>query len=163
MKELLLTDSLEYAAVVPVFQHKGAEELTVYLCTPGGEFAAWAGIVDLLSDLREQGNLVTVAVGEVCSGGIPILAAGSPGRRGVFRHAMLGLHEPFLGETTADPAVQSAEVRCLESMRQRFYNMMAEFTTHTAKWWRKQLTNQSMLWIDAKQAVRWGLADHVLG
>ncbi|NIN65438.1 MAG: hypothetical protein GTO63_12225, partial [Anaerolineae bacterium] len=144
-------------------EHVDCETVRLSLCTPGGDFSAWAGIIDLLEPVRSAGQLVTIAVGEVCSGGVPILASGTPGRRGVYRHTMLGLHEPYLACTTDDPAVQASDMKLLDSMKARFYNLMAEYTRHRAKWWRDRLAAKSLIWIDAKQAVRWGIADKVLG
>lgn len=166
MRSMFLCGDLGNSAIIRVATFRNENEdfdLQLVLCTPGGEFSSWCGIIDLLSGHRAKGDLSTVAVGEVCSGGVPILASGCRGRRGIFRHAMIGLHEPFLEHITADPAVQASEMRLLESMRARYYNMFAEFTPHTVKWWRARLANQSMLWIDAKEAIKWGLADVILG
>jgi ATP-dependent protease ClpP protease subunit len=138
------------------------QTLRVHLCTPGGDCAIWTALIDILSPWRDS-ELVTIAMGEVCSGGVPILASGTRGRRGIYRNTMIGLHEPYLSETTPDPAVQASEMRIAESMKARFYNLLAEHTDHRACWWRRRLTGQSMIWIDAKEAIKWGLADKVLG
>lgn len=139
------------------------EKLTVEICSPGGDFAAWSAIIDMLSDVRDQGCLVTVGLGEIASGAVPILASGTPGRRGVYRHAMVGLHEPYLDETTPDPAVQASEVRIIAAMKDRFYNLLAEYTNNRPSWWRKRIAGKSMVWIDAQQAVKWRIADRILG
>lgn len=163
---MLLTGELGMEQVTSVWKYtqlKKTGTLRLYLCTEGGEVSSWTAIIDLLSDIRARDQLVTVAMGEVCSGGVPILAYGTPGRRGIYRHTMIGLHEPYLTSTTPDPAVLRAEVKTLESMRDRFYTLMAQLTQRRPSWWRHRLAGQSLIWIDAKEAIRWRLADVVLG
>lgn len=163
---ILLTGELGMDHVKTIWrrtQLRSSGPVKLYLCTEGGDLAAWVAIIDMLSELHERGDLVTVGMGEVCSGGVPILAYGSPGRRGIYRHTMIGLHEPYLTSTTADPAVLRAEVKTLESMRDRFYTLMARLTQRRPSWWRKRLSGQSLVWIDAKEAIRWRLADVILG
>jgi ATP-dependent Clp protease protease subunit len=138
-------------------------QITMWLCSPGGEFAAWSALIDLTSSWRDQGQLCTVGIGEIASGAVPILAAGTPGRRGIYRHAMVGLHEPYLDETTADPAVQANEMRTIAAMKDRFYNLLAEYTNNRPSWWRKRIAGKSMVWIDAQQAVKWRIVDRILG
>jgi ATP-dependent protease ClpP protease subunit len=167
-KDIMVCGELNHEVVNDVWytalhQEPRADQVTLYLCSPGGEFAAWSAVIDLLSTYRDCEQLCTVGMGEVASGAVPILASGSPGRRGIYRHAMVGLHEPFLDETTPDPAVQSSEMRIIEAMKARFYNLLAEYTNNRPSWWRKRLAGQSMVWIDARQAVRWRIVDHVLG
>ncbi len=165
VRTILLCGELNHAAVQYVWDqvNNDIDRGIVTICSPGGEFAAWSAIIDVLDAWRSSDALCTVGMGEVASGAVPILASGTPGRRGIYRHAMVGLHEPYLDETTADPAVQASEVRIIAAMKDRFYNLLAEYTNNRPSWWRKRLAGKSMVWIDAQQAIKWRIADRILG
>ena len=135
--------------------------LSAVVCSGGGNSDVYCCFVDLFSWWRKRGQIETLALGEVMSGASLIVAAGSRGYRISMHHTLFGLHEPYLNETTADPAVFDSEKRNLQSATDRFYSLIAELTDTSERTWRRRLHGKSLVVFDAKQALKWNLIDKV--
>jgi len=135
--------------------------LSVVVSSGGGNSDVYCCFVDLFSWWRDRRRVETLALGEVMSGASLIVAAGSRGHRVSMAHTLFGLHEPYLAETTADPAVFDSEKRGLQSAVDRFYSLLEDLTDTQARTWRRRLHGKSMVIFDAKQALKWNLIDKV--
>ena len=162
---LVMAGELNYSLLQTVLhnlQHFQEKKLEVIIATEGGDEIVWLALIDIFSKWRKENNLMTIGLGEVCSGGIPILASGNAGQRFAFRHTMFGLHLPFLTDTVADPGVQATNQALFTALADRFINLLMEFTGKRRKFWRDLLWGKSMVWIDAKQAKKWRIIDEIL-
>jgi ATP-dependent Clp protease, protease subunit len=149
--------------LVDTFFSRDADDgVNVVVASEGGNSDVYSVFIDCTRRHRDAGSLLTLAAGEVYSGAPIIVAAGSPGKRCSYEHCLFGLHEPYLQETTGDPAVLKSELQMLQSTIDRFYTILSELTGTTVKTWRSRLSGKSMVGFDAKQALRWGLIDKII-
>jgi len=144
------------------FARDADDGVNVVVASEGGNSDVYSVFIDCTRRHRGAGSLLTLAAGEVYSGAPIIVAAGSPGKRCAYEHCLFGLHEPYLQETTGDPAVLKAELSTLQSTIDRFYTILSQLTHTAVATWRKRLAGKSMVGFDAKQALRWGLIDEII-
>lgn len=139
----------------------GLSSFTLCLNTEGGSFPAACAIVDLLQDLCLERALTTIGLGEVCSAGVPILACG--GRRLLYPNTFVGVHEPIVCGDPDSPAIAASHEALRAQLAHKYYALLERFSKHTKKWWRKRIRGKDLLYVDAQEAVKLGLADEVIG
>jgi ATP-dependent Clp protease, protease subunit len=133
------------------------QEIRVYINSPGGSFSALTAIYDTM---RFVGcDIATICVGQAASAAAALLAAGTPGKRAVLRHAKVTLHQPWSQArgTLPDLAVEAKEVA---KMRAELDGILSEHTGHPPAKIRAD-TDRSMT-LSATDAVAYGLADRVI-
>lgn len=135
----------------------GEQEIALYLNSPGGSFSALTAIYDTMHFVRC--DVATICVGQASSAAAALLAAGTPGKRSVLRHAKVTLHQPSSQSrgTLPDLAVEAKEVA---KVRAEMDRILAEHTGHTTAKIRED-TDRSMS-LSAADAVAYGLADRVI-
>ncbi|GAA1832520.1 ATP-dependent Clp protease proteolytic subunit [Luedemannella flava] len=133
------------------------QEIGLYINSPGGSFSALTAIYDTMRFIRC--DVATICLGQAATAAAVLLAAGTPGKRSVLRHARVTLHQPSSQArgTLPDLAVQAKEVA---KVRAEMEEILAEHTGHpTAKI--KDDIDRSRTF-SAREAVEYGLADHVI-
>ena len=105
--------------------------LRFFISTPGCDTNVYKNFVDLSERRRKAGEIITVATGDCLSGGAILVAAGSPGKRMMTKHAILGLHFPFLTRVTQDPVAQQNEVESLEIEKEIYLQLLEKFSNKT--------------------------------
>jgi ATP-dependent Clp protease, protease subunit len=133
------------------------QEIGVYINSPGGSFSALTAIYDTMNFVRC--DIATICVGQAASAAAVVLAAGTPGRRSVLRHAKVTLHQPSSQArgTLPDLAVQAKEV---SKVRAEMDEILSRHTGHAVERIRAD-TDRSMT-LSAVDAVAYGLADRVI-
>ena len=133
------------------------QEIGLYINSPGGSFSALTAIYDTMHFVRC--DIATICVGQAASAAAALLAAGTPGKRSVLRHAKVTLHQPSSQArgTLPDLAVQAKE---LAKVRAEMDEILALHTGHPAAKIRVD-TDRSMT-LTAAEAVAYGLADQVI-
>jgi ATP-dependent Clp protease protease subunit len=132
-------------------------EIMLYINSPGGSYSALTAIYDTMQFVRP--DVSTVCIGQASSAAAVLLAAGAPGKRSVLRHAKVLLHQPSSEArgTLPDLAVQAKEVA---RVRAEMDEILSRHTGHPATKIRKDTDRN--LTLSAREAVDYGLADHVL-
>lgn len=133
------------------------QEIGIYINSPGGSFSALTAIYDTMNFVRSP--VATFCVGQAASAAAALLAAGTPGRRSVLRHAKVTLHQPTSQArgTLPDLAVEAKEVA---RVRAEMDEILSRHTGNpTAKI--RADTDRSMT-LTAEEAVAYGLADRVI-
>jgi ATP-dependent Clp protease, protease subunit len=133
------------------------QEVGMYINSPGGSFSALTAIYDTMHFVRC--DIATICVGQAASAAAVLLAAGTPGRRSVLRHAKVTLHQPSSQArgTLPDLAVQAKEV---SKVRAEMDEILSRHTGHPVPKIRED-TDRSMT-LSAVDAVGYGLADRVI-
>jgi ATP-dependent Clp protease protease subunit len=133
------------------------QEIGMYVNSPGGSFSALTAIYDTMHFVRC--DIATICVGQAASAAAVLLAAGTPGRRSVLRHAKVTLHQPSSQArgTLPDLAVQAKEV---SKVRAEMDEILSRHTGHPVRKIRED-TDRSMT-LSAVDAVAYGLADRVI-
>ena len=86
------------------------QDINLYINSPGGSFSALTAIYDTMQFIAP--DVATTCLGQASSASAVLLAAGTPGKRSVLRHAKVSLHQPSSQArgTLPDLAVQAKEV-----------------------------------------------------
>jgi ATP-dependent Clp protease, protease subunit len=132
-------------------------EIMLYINSPGGTFSGLTAIYDTMQFVRP--DVATFCIGQASSAAAVLLAAGTPGKRSVLRHAKVMLHQPSSQARGALPdlAIQAKEVA---RVRAEMDEILSRHTGHPAAKIRRD-TDRNMT-LTAREAVDYGLADHVL-
>jgi ATP-dependent Clp protease protease subunit len=132
-------------------------EIILYINSPGGTYSALTAIYDTMQYV--QPDVATVCIGQASSAAAVLLAAGTPGRRLVLRHAKVLLHQPSSEArgTLPDLAIQAKEVA---RVRAEMDEILSRHTGHPVAKIRSD-TDRNMT-LSAQQAVDYGLADQVI-
>jgi ATP-dependent Clp protease protease subunit len=133
------------------------KEIQMYINSPGGVIYSGLAIYDTMQMISNP--ISTVAVGVTASFGTVLLTAGTKGRRYALPNATIHMHQPLGGAQgqATDIEIQTKQILRLRNL---LNNIMS---THTGKPVEviKQDTERDF-YLDAKQAVEYGLVDQVL-
>jgi ATP-dependent Clp protease protease subunit len=132
-------------------------EIGLYINSPGGSYSAMTAIYDTMQFIRP--DVATTCMGQASSAAAVLLAAGTPGKRMVLRHARVLLHQPSAEARGALPdlAVQAAEVARIRSDMEE---ILSRHTGHPVSRIRQDTDRDHTF--TAQQAVDYGLADEVI-
>jgi ATP-dependent Clp protease protease subunit len=133
------------------------QDISLYINSPGGSFAALTAIYDTMQFVRP--DVATICLGQASSAAAVLLAAGAPGKRSVLPHAKVSLHQPSSQArgTLPDLAVQAKEVA---KVRAEMDEILSRHTGHPAAKIRRD-TDRSKTFT-AQEAIEYGLIDDVV-
>jgi len=133
------------------------KDIQMYIHSPGGQIYAGLAIVDTMQMIPNR--ISTVAVGLTASFGTVLLAAGTKGQRYALPHATIHMHQPLGG---AQGQASDIEIAAREILRlkARLNKIFAEATGQSLEVIERDTERD--LYMDAYQAVEYGLADKVL-
>ena len=133
------------------------KEIQMYVNSPGGVIYAGLAIYDTMQMISNPIN--TVAVGVTASFGTVILTAGTKGRRYALPNSTIHMHQPLGGAQgqATDIEIQAKQIMRLKSL---LNGVMAKHTGQPLEVIERDLDRD--YYLDAKQAVAYGLVDQVL-
>lgn len=133
------------------------KEIQMYVNSPGGQIYAGLAIYDTMQMISNP--ISTVAVGVTASFGTVILTAGTKGRRYALPNATIHMHQPLGGAQgqATDIEIQAKQIMRLKSL---LNGMMAKHTGQPLEVIERDLDRD--YYLDARQAVDYGLVDQVL-
>jgi ATP-dependent Clp protease protease subunit len=132
-------------------------EIQMYINSPGGEIYSGLAVYDTMQMISNP--ISTVAVGVTASFGTVLLTAGTKGRRYALPNATIHLHQPLGG---AQGQATDIEIQTKQILRLRTL-LNGILVKHTGKDLEaiKRDTERDF-YLEAKQAVEYGLVDQVL-
>ncbi|MER0444329.1 ATP-dependent Clp protease proteolytic subunit [Streptomyces sp. Edi4] len=134
-------------------------DICLYINSPGGSLTAMTAIHDAMRFVTC--DVQTFCLGQVSSVAAVLLAAGTPGKRMVQPASRVLLKEPAMEEPLrgqpSDLEIQAAEVL---RGRALLTGLLAQYTGRAAEQVAADIERDLVL--DAKAAVAYGIADHVL-
>jgi ATP-dependent Clp protease protease subunit len=131
--------------------------IQMYINSPGGQIYSGLAIYDTMRMIPNP--ISTFAVGVTASFGTVLLAAGTKGQRYALPHATIHMHQPLGGAQgqATDIEIQSKEILRL---RARLNEIMAQNTGQPLDVIKHDTERD--FYMDAEQAVEYGLVDEVL-
>jgi ATP-dependent Clp protease protease subunit len=133
-------------------------DIQFYINSPGGSVSAGFGIVDTMHHLRC--DVATTCIGMAASMGSFLLSAGTKGKRSVLPNSQVMLHQPLIGGVLQGQATDlGIEAKHMLRLRDRLYNMMAEYTGKDYDTIKRDFDRNK--WLFAEEAVEYGCADKV--
>lgn len=133
------------------------KEIRMYINSPGGVIYAGLAIYDTMQIISNP--ISTVAVGVTASFGTVLLTAGTKGRRYALPNATIHMHQPLGGAQgqATDIEIQAKQILRLKSL------LNGIMSKHTGQPLDVILRDTDRdYYLDAQQAVAYGLVDHVL-
>ncbi|GAA4778551.1 ATP-dependent Clp endopeptidase proteolytic subunit ClpP [Novosphingobium ginsenosidimutans] len=133
-----------------------SKDISMYINSPGGVVTAGLAIHDTMQYIRPR--VSTVCMGQACSMGSFLLAAGEPGMRIALPNARVMIHQPSGGARgmASDIEIQAREILRL---RQRMNAHYAKYTGKTVEEIAKAVDRDT--WLEAEEALEFGLVDKV--
>lgn len=133
------------------------KEIQMYVNSPGGVIYAGLAIYDTMQMISNP--ISTVAVGVTASFGTVLLTAGTKGRRYALPNSTIHMHQPLGGAQgqATDIEIQAKQIMRLKSL---LNGIMSKHTGQPLEVIERDLDRD--YYLDAKQAVDYGLVDQVL-
>lgn len=134
-------------------------DIHFYINSPGGAITAGLAVYDTIRFLRC--DVATYCIGQAASMGAVLLAGGAKGKRAMLPNGRVLLHQPMISGIMQGPA-SDLEIEAKEILRLRatLYDILSENSGKTAKEIEKDCDRN--LWLEAKEAVDYGIADKIL-
>ena len=133
------------------------KDILFYINSPGGSVTAGLGILDTMNHIKA--DVATVCVGQAASMGALLLCSGAKGKRSILPNARVLIHQ-LLGGTQGQASDIEIHANEIVRLKERLNGIMAEASGKTLKRI-KQDTDRDYI-MDAEQAVKYGLVDHVV-
>ena len=132
-------------------------QINMYINSPGGVIYAGLAIYDTMQMITNP--ISTVAVGVTASFGTVLLTAGTKGLRYALPNATIHMHQPLGGAQgqATDIEIQAKQILRLKSL---LLGIMAKHTGQPLEVIERDSDRD--YYLEAKQAVEYGLVDHVL-
>ncbi|THU41341.1 ATP-dependent Clp protease proteolytic subunit [Niastella caeni] len=135
---------------------KPGEEIKFFINSPGGVVTSGMVIYDTMRMLKSP--VSTICMGLAASMGSILLSAGAKGKRMIFPHGEVMIHQPSLGGymqgVSADLEIQAKQTRKTKEMGAR---ILAENCGKKFEQIMKDFDRD--YWMDAKEAIEYGIVD----
>jgi ATP-dependent Clp protease protease subunit len=134
-------------------------DIHFYINSPGGSITAGLAVYDTMQFLRC--DVATYCIGQAASMAALLLSGGKSGKRFLLANNRILLHQPLITGHLIGPATD-IDIEAQEILRLRgvLYNILAKHTGQNIEKVEKDCDRN--LWLDAKEAIEYGLADRIL-
>jgi len=138
---------------------KPGEEIKFFINSPGGMVTSGMVMYDTMRLIKSP--VSTICMGLAASMGSILLSAGTKGKRFIYPHGEVMIHQPSLGgyfqATSADIEIQANQMRKTKEIGAK---ILAENCGKTVEQIMKDFDRD--YWMDAKESVTYGIVDKVL-
>jgi ATP-dependent Clp protease protease subunit len=135
------------------------KEIKFYISSPGGSVTSGMVVYDTMKLITSP--VSTICMGLAASMGSILLSAGERGKRYIFPHGEVMIHQPSLGghiqAVSADMEIHAEQILRTKEMGAR---ILAENTGQTIERIRKDFERD--YWMDAAKSIEYGIVDKVL-
>ena len=139
-----------------------ARSISMMVSTHGGSASDMFSILDVMDMVKERTcDIETFGIGKVMSAGVPILAAGTKGRRKVGRNCRIMLHNVMAGTGGTIFSIEN-ELEEIKWVQERYIETLASYTKLTPAKIKKLLKAQRDVYISAEEAIKMGIADEII-
>ncbi len=153
------TANLVIAQLLFLSNEDPASDIHFYINSPGGSVSAGLGIYDTMQFVRP--DVATYCIGVAASMGALLMMAGTSGKRYVLPNGRVLLHQPLLSGVMEGPATDlSIQAKEMLRTRDRLYRIMQHHTGQPLEKVTEDCERDK--WLDAEEAVEYGVADNVL-
>ena len=133
--------------------------ITFYLNTPGGSITAGMAVYDTI---RMINSPVTVVVtGMAASMGSILLSAPEKGKRLLYPHSRVLIHQPLIMGQIVAPAVDiNIQAQEMEKMREELNHILADASGQPIE--KIQQDSDRDFYLNSEEAIDYGLADRIV-
>ena len=135
------------------------EEITFYLNTPGGSITAGMAIYDTMQLI---GSPITIIVtGMAASMGSILLCGAARGKRLLYPHSRVLIHQPLItGRMVAVAVDINIQAEEMEKLREELNKILAKASGQPLE--KIQLDTDRDFYLNAEEAIKYGLADAIV-
>jgi ATP-dependent Clp protease, protease subunit len=138
---------------------KPGEEIKFYINSPGGVVTSGMVMYDTMKMISSP--VSTICMGLAASMGSILLSAGTKGKRAIFPHGEVMIHQPSLGGyyqgTSADLEIQAIQTQKTKELGAK---ILADNCGKSFEQIMKDFDRD--YWMDAKEAVEYGIVDTIV-
>jgi ATP-dependent Clp protease protease subunit len=147
-----ITDRLLYLEAIDP-----GKDITFYINSPGGVVTSGMVIYDTMRMISSP--VSTVCMGMAASMGSILLSGGTKGKRFIFPHGEVMIHQPSGGGrgTSADLEIMAVQMQKTKEMGAQ---LLADNCGQTFEKVMKDFDRD--YWMDAKESIEYGIVDHLL-
>ena len=133
------------------------KDIYLYINSPGGVVTAGMSILDTMNFIKP--NVVTICMGQACSMGSFLLAAGAKGKRYALANSRVMIHQPLGGYQgqASDIAIHAKEII---DLKKKLNTMLSDYTGQDFEKVEQDTDRDNFL--SAEEAKEYGLVDHVI-
>ena len=141
-----------------LFLEQDNDPITIYINSPGGEVNAGLMIYDAIQGSNLKIDMI--CTGRAASMAAVILAAGQKGRRYIFPHSKVMIHEPLIANGVGGSATSIKNIS--ESILETKEIVNGILAKHTGKSI-EEINDATGFdnYMDAKEAIKFGICDHI--
>lgn len=138
---------------------KPGEEIKFYINSPGGVVTSGMVMYDTMKMLKSP--VSTICMGLAASMGSILLSGGAKGKRMIYPHGEVMIHQPSLGGhfrgVSADLEIQAKQTKRVKDIGAK---ILAENCGKTVQQIMKDFDRD--YWMDATEAIEYGIVDQVV-
>ena len=135
------------------------KDITFYINTPGGSITAGMAIYDTIQLITSQVSVVVT--GMAASMGSILLSSAPKGKRYVYPHSRVMIHQPLISGRMVAPAVDiNIQAEEMEKLRHELNQILAEASGKPLEQVEKDTDRD--FYLNAKEAIEYGLADKIV-
>jgi len=142
-------------------EDKEKKPVEFYINTYGGSADDMFALYDVMQTVMEETEIHTIGVGKVMSAGTLLLAAGTKGKRKIGKNCRIMIHNVSSGNFGILPNLAN-ELEAIQRLQEDYIAAMVENTKFTRKKLEKLLNEKVNIYLDAEEAIKYGLADEIM-
>src|SRR6185369_13883897 len=138
---------------------KPGEEIKFYINSPGGVVTSGMVIYDTMQMMKSPVN--TICMGLAASMGSILLSGGAKGKRYIYPHGEVMIHQPSLGGhiqgVSTDLEIQAKQTKRVKDLGAK---ILADNCGKTTQQIMKDFDRD--YWMNAKEAIEYGIVDQIV-
>ncbi len=135
------------------------KEITFYINTPGGSITAGMAVYDTMKLITSP--ITVVVTGMAASMGSILLSAAPKGRRLLYPHSRVLIHQPLISGRFSGPATDiNIQAQEMEKIRAELNQILADASGQPLE--RINNDTDRDFYLNAKEAIAYGLADRIV-
>jgi len=132
-------------------------DIYLYVNSPGGSVSAGLAIYDTMQYITN--DVVTICMGQACSMGAVLLAAGAAGKRSALKNSRVMIHQP-LGGSQGQASMIEIYTKEILKIRDRLYEILAKHSGQSVE--KVAADSDRDYFMSADEAADYGLVDKVI-
>ena len=145
----------------PADLERELEDIEFFISSNGGSVTEMFTIYDLMRLVQKRRDISTFGYGKISSAAVPLLAAGTKGKRYMAKHARLMLHNcsASVGGTTPEMRTNFHELQKVEEM---MIALLAEHTNLSVSEIYNIYSKNTDEYFSAQEALEMGIVDKII-
>ena len=135
------------------------EEIKFYINTPGGSITAGMSIYDTIQLISSP--VTAIVTGMAASMGSILLCSAGRGRRYLYPHSRVLIHQPLISGQVVAPAIDiHIQAQEMEKLRSELNQILSEASGQPLS--KIEEDTDRDFYLTASEAIDYGLADHIV-